>query len=85
MKQLESLAKKLNHEMQVLRLGSETHVVSITKDIARNIDEIIGPRFESYGSIEGCLDGANIHKDPYFHIYTALNDRSIKSIVRTIF
>lgn len=78
LKELESLAKKLNHGMQVLKLGSETHVVSITKDIARNIDEIIGPRFESYGSIEGCLDGANIHKDPYFHIYTALNDRLIK-------
>jgi len=78
LKQLESLANKLNHGMQVLKLGSETHVVSITKDIARNVDEIIGPRFESYGSIEGCLDGANIHKDPYFHVYTSLNDRLIR-------
>jgi hypothetical protein len=78
LKNLESLSKKLDNGVSVLRLGSTSRVVNITKEIARNVDQLIGAHYESYGSIEGLLDGIDIHRSPFFTLYTMLEDKSIK-------
>lgn len=78
LKNLELLSKKLDNGIRVLRLASTSKVVNITKAVASNVDELLGARYESYGSVEGLLDGIDIHRNPYFTLYTLLDDKSIK-------
>lgn len=51
--------------------------VTITQRVAANVDELIGPRFEAIGTIEGTLETLSVHGRPYFNIYEVLSRRRV--------
>jgi hypothetical protein len=52
--------------------------VALTQSVAATIDDIIGPVVESYGSIEGQLEGVMTHGKRRFYVYDALTRRQVR-------
>jgi hypothetical protein len=70
---------ELSDRMDRLGVGDDSTVVPITADIAANVERILGPATESYGSVEGTLEGLNLHANArYFTIYELLRGRSVR-------
>jgi hypothetical protein len=80
LKSIEALGNTIGNGINKVALKSRYTRVEFTKRMAANVDEIIGVRHESFGSIEGVLDAINLHKDKYFTIYSFLDDRGIKCL-----
>lgn len=57
--------------------GSLGHA-SVTSKVLSHVDEVIGPRFESYGTVEGVLEGVSIHGKRRFEIYDQLTGQKVE-------
>lgn len=55
--------------------------VAITQRVAANVDELIGPQYEAYGSIEGMLETLSVHGRPHFTIYDVLTRRGVQCLI----
>jgi hypothetical protein len=64
-----------------MRVGNTPIVPVITKQTSRYIDNIL-PRGYSVGSIEGRLEGLNIHRSPQFTVYDAVSGRAVTCFFR---
>lgn len=75
------------------RIGEDVHAVSfrssngvqgepvrVTKRLAANVDEVIGPRLERFGSVEGRLEGLLTHSRRVFYIWEASTGRRVECI-----
>jgi hypothetical protein len=80
LKSLEALGNTIGNGISKLQLKGRHYRVDFTKRMAANVDELIGVRHESFGSIEGVLDAINLHNDKYFTIYSFLDDRGVKCL-----
>lgn len=60
--------------------GKLSDHISITQRIAAHVDELIGVRRVSLGSVEGKLELISIHGGTYFNIYDQLTGRRVKCI-----
>ena len=58
--------------------GKLSDQIPITQKIAAHVDELIGVRRVSLGSVEGKLELISIHGGPYFNIYDQLTGRRVK-------
>jgi hypothetical protein len=80
LKSVEALGNAIGNGVSKVALKGSHSGVDFTKRMAANVDELIGVRHESFGSIEGVLDAINLHKDKYFTIYSFLDDRGVKCL-----
>jgi len=69
-KDLVNLANQEIEDTISIRLVAGDRELHLTQNLAGHIDEIINPLYKSFGSVEGFLDAINIHKKPYFTVYT---------------
>ncbi len=60
--------------------GKLSDYILITQRVAANVDELIGIRRTSLGSIEGKMELISIHGGTYFNIYDQLSGRRIKCV-----
>lgn len=51
---------------------------SVTSKVLAHVDEVIGPRFESYGTVEGVLEGISVHGKRRFEIYDLLTGHKVE-------
>lgn len=52
--------------------------VEVTRKAGANVEEVIGPRLESFGTVEGHLQGLITHDRKVFYIYDTLDGRRIE-------
>ncbi len=60
------------------RNGKADKRITLTKRLAANVDEIIGPQMQEYGSIEGRLEGLMTHGKRRFFIWESLTNRQVE-------
>jgi hypothetical protein len=72
-----ALAELVGKDIVGIQVGSNSHKVNLTKHLVANVDELIGARYKSFGSVEGVLKFITIHRKPAFRIYDLLTDRSV--------
>jgi hypothetical protein len=64
-----------------IRVRDGSAPVTVTRQVVANVDELIAPRLRSIGTVEGVLEGINIHaKEAYATIYDPLNDAPIRCL-----
>jgi len=52
--------------------------IALTEHVVQNIDELIGPKFDSIGTVEGRLEGLIIHGRRRFLLFDALTGREVR-------
>ena len=52
--------------------------MTVTKRLAANVEEIIGGPIESFGSVEGKLEGLLLHDRRTFYVWEALTGRRVE-------
>jgi hypothetical protein len=52
--------------------------IQVTKRLVANVDELIGPRLESFGTVEGTLEAVTIHGRRAFYIWDQLSGRRVE-------
>lgn len=77
------LSSPLGDEVRAVRIrreraGKPAERVTVTKRLAANVEEIIGGQVESFGSIEGRLEGLIVHDRRVFYIWDALTNRRVE-------
>lgn len=58
--------------------GGEQEAVGLTKQLSVNVEEIIGARLESFGTVEGYLEAISVHRKRQFYIYDLLTGRGVE-------
>jgi hypothetical protein len=78
------LASRLGEDVQAVRFrsrnGAASEPVAVTKRLAVNVDEIIGPRLEQFGSVEGKLEGLIVHRRKVFYVWETLTNRRVECV-----
>jgi hypothetical protein len=77
------LASPVGNEVRAVRIrreraGKPTERVTVTKRLAANVEEIIGGQVESFGTVEGRLEGIVVHGRQVFYIWEALTNRRVE-------
>lgn len=77
------LASPVGDEIRAVRIRRErTGVpherVTVTKRLAANVEEIIGGQIESFGTVEGKLEGLLVHDRRVFYVWEALTSRRVE-------
>jgi hypothetical protein len=77
------LASPVGDEVRAVRIrrertGKPAERVTVTKRLAANVEEIIGGQVESFGTIEGRLEGIIVHGRRVFYIWDALTSRRVE-------
>lgn len=62
------------------RNGRVSEPVAVSKRVSANVDELIGPRLERFGSVEGRLEGVLVHRRKVFYIWEASTHRRIECV-----
>lgn len=60
------------------RAGAPLERVTVTKRLAANVEEIIGAQVESFGTVEGKLEGLIVHDRRVFYVWDALTNRRVE-------
>jgi len=60
------------------RVGKPVERVTVTKRLAANVEEIIGAQVESFGTVEGRLEGLIVHDRRRFYVWDALTSRRVE-------
>lgn len=60
-----------------VQVGNGRGVATLTKRVALNVEEIIGPKLESFGTVEGMLEAVTVHQRPAFAVWEALTGQRI--------
>lgn len=78
------IANRIGDDVQAVRFqtrnGKVSRPVAVTKRLAANVDEIIGPRIERFGTVEGRLEGVLAHNRNVFYIWEALTGRRVECV-----
>jgi hypothetical protein len=78
LEKVKELSEQLDEKMPDLHLvkGNKIHV-AITQQMSKHVQQILGPQFESIGSVEGVLEGLIIHGRSRFLLYDHLTGRQV--------
>jgi hypothetical protein len=68
----------VGHKPTVVIANGTGEPITLTARVADNVDELIGPKFDSIGTVEGLLEGLIIHGRQRFLIFEALTGREVK-------
>lgn len=77
------LASPVGDEVRAVRIrreraGKPPERVTVTKRLAANVEEIIGAHVESFGTVEGKLEGLVVHDRRTFYVWEALTNRRVE-------
>lgn len=77
------LANPVGDEVRAVRIrrrhnGKAGERVTLTKRLVANVDEIIGPQLQEYGSVEGRLEGLMTHGKRRFFIWESLTNHRVE-------
>jgi hypothetical protein len=61
-----------------IRVGKGKKQVQVTSRLSANVDELIGPKYTSLGTVEGSLEALTIHGKHEFSIYDSLTARRVR-------
>jgi len=62
------------------RFGTQTKSVEVTTRSAENVGKLLPIRRTSIGSVEGMLEGVNLHRKPRVIVYHAVTNRAISCL-----
>lgn len=68
----------LTPDIGLLRVVNGHVSTSVTSGSSEHVQEILGTRYSSVGSIEGRLEGVNLHDRRSFYVYDSLDGRRIQ-------
>ncbi len=78
------LANSVGDEVRAVRIraknreGNARVDVSVTKQLVANVDEIIGAQVESFGTVEGRMEGLIVHDRRRFYVWDSLTNRRVE-------
>jgi len=83
LEQARDLASPVGDEVRAVRIrrerpGRTPERVTVTKRLAANVEEIIGGQIESFGAVEGRLEGLIVHGRRTFSVWEALTGRRVE-------
>lgn len=61
-----------------LHVRSNGRRVEVTRRLAGNVDDLLGGKLESIGSVEGRLETVALHGRAYFNVYDAVTGAAVK-------
>ncbi|MBW4680669.1 MAG: hypothetical protein KME19_11205 [Microcoleus vaginatus WJT46-NPBG5] len=73
-----ALASLVDKDILMIQVSVNSHKVNLTKHLVANVDELIGAKYKSFGSIEGLLKAIDLSRKPLFRIYDLITNKSIK-------
>lgn len=73
------LTEALGEEgVERVRVRSNGRSVDVTRRLAGNVDDLLGGRLKSIGSVEGRLETIALHGRAYFSVYDAVSGGAVK-------
>lgn len=72
------LASLIGKDISTIRVGANSKRVNLTQHLVANVDELIGARYKSFGSVEGVLNAIDLSQKPLFRIYDLLTGKGVK-------
>lgn len=74
-----ALAGLIGQDIVTIQLRINSQKVTLTQHLIANVDELIGGKYKSFGSVEGILKAIDLsNKKPVFRIYDLLTNKSVK-------
>ena len=58
--------------------GKPARPIHIKPTVKTNVDELIGPRYSTIGSVEGNLDTVSLHRSPRIFVYHAITHKAVR-------
>ncbi len=77
LKSASALANLVGKEVYAVQIFGGRGRATLTKQAVANIDELIGPKLESFGTVEGTLEALTVHGQPQFAIYETLTGHRV--------
>lgn len=78
------LATRLGDDVRAIRFrsqnGSPSALVTVTQRLAANVQELVGPQLERFGSVEGRLEGLVVHERRVFYVWEVLTNRRVECV-----
>lgn len=69
----------MRHELGHVAIMNGAHGATVNDGLVANLSRALAPCFSEYGSLEGTLEGVNIHHTSrYFRIYDVLTQRGVR-------
>jgi hypothetical protein len=78
LREAKTLADLRPKSVESIRFRRGQKQVEVTGQLSVNVDELIGPKYEGLGTIEGTLEAITIHGRHEFSIYDALDNRRVR-------
>ena len=75
-----TLAETVDSGVVGLRMNNGHTGVVVTRQLAANVDELIGARIQSYGTVEGWLEAITIHGRQQFTVYEPLDGHRVRCL-----
>lgn len=73
-----AVANHISDDLPSISLRNGLAPICITKRLVANVEEVLGPVTEAFGTVEGYLEALNIHgADQQFNVYDALTGKAI--------
>lgn len=62
----------------MVQLGFDSRCIDLNQALIANVDEIIGGKYQSFGTVEGVLKAIDVSRQPIFRVYNLLTNKSVK-------
>jgi hypothetical protein len=72
------LAKLVEKDVFMIQLSVNSQRVTLNEHLIANVDEIIGGKYRSFGSVEGILKAIDLSRQPVFRVYDLLTNKSVR-------
>ena len=73
-----NLAKLVDKDAFRIQLGINSNRIALNQHIVANVDEIIGGKYKSFGTVEGILKAIDLSRNPLFRVYDLLTNKSVR-------
>lgn len=67
----------------MVQLGFDSRCIDLNQALIANVDEIIGGKYQSFGTVEGVLKAIDVSRQPIFRVYNLLTNKSVKCYFET--
>jgi hypothetical protein len=78
-----SLAILKKRDEFMVQLGFDSRCIDLNQALIANVDEIIGGKYQSFGTVEGVLKAIDVSRQPIFRVYNLLTNKSVKCYFKT--
>lgn len=72
------LAKLAEPDIFMIQLGINSQRIDLNQHLVANVDEIIGGKYKSFGTVEGILKAIDLSRNPLFRVYDLLTNKSVR-------